>query len=54
MSDNVGIRRLLVVFAPLIWLLNRLQSGGRFALVVLLLSAPLLYVAYLQYSGASA
>src|SRR5689334_6231392 len=52
-SDNLTKRGALVVFAPVIWVLNRLHFAPRFALIALFLLAPLSYLAYLQFSAAT-
>jgi methyl-accepting chemotaxis protein len=52
-SDHAFKRRALVVFSPVIWVLNRLSFAPRFVLVAAVLLAPLGYLAYLQYSAAT-
>ena len=53
-SDNLTSRRAFVVFRPIIWVLNRLHFAPRFALIAVFLLAPLSYLAYLQFSAATA
>jgi methyl-accepting chemotaxis protein len=52
-SESLTKRRAFVVFAPIIWVLNRLHIAPRFALISVFLLAPLGYLAYLQFSAAT-
>jgi methyl-accepting chemotaxis protein len=52
-SETPAKRRVLVVFSPVIWVLYKLPPPVRFPLIGVLLLAPLSYVAYLQYQGAT-
>jgi methyl-accepting chemotaxis protein len=52
-SENSFVRRALVVFSPVIWVLNRLHIAPRFAVISVFLLAPISYLAYLQFSAAT-